>query len=221
MTTYTTVADSNGDFIVPFSTEYSSGEKVTVTAEKDGAIKSIELFAPSEATGGGVIQFSGNMIDFPWNIGNITLEQGIGESIGNYAFYAAQSHLGIFKRATGLSINAEIKNIGRYAFFDWSNAAFLNLPPSIESVDERAFQLWQALTSVSFPASLKTIGSFAFLSSSVLSTVIFNSAQPPVCGASIFSGADPNLKIYVPSQSFEAYQSAEGLSEYASIMSGY
>ena len=38
------VADLNGDFTVPFSSNYTSGQKITVTAEKDSATKTIELF---------------------------------------------------------------------------------------------------------------------------------------------------------------------------------
>jgi len=72
MTTYTGTADANGDFNISFGgNSYASGQKVTITAEKNGATKSIELFAPADTTGGGAIQFSGTLNNFPVILPNV------------------------------------------------------------------------------------------------------------------------------------------------------
>mgnify|MGYP001618506052 FL=1 len=42
MPTVTGTADANGDFNIALGANYTSGEKITVTAEKDSAEKTIE-----------------------------------------------------------------------------------------------------------------------------------------------------------------------------------
>ena len=39
MTTYTTTADSSGNYSIAFGTAYTGGQKVTVTSEKVGSTK--------------------------------------------------------------------------------------------------------------------------------------------------------------------------------------
>ncbi|MGE8683628.1 MAG: leucine-rich repeat domain-containing protein [Acinetobacter sp.] len=108
MTIYTGVADANGDFTVPFSSSYTGGEKITVTAEVSGATKSIELFAPSSVIGGdSALQFSGSLVNFPDNCGNITISKM--KNIKAYAFT-------IFELATGITVNSDVITIAANAF---------------------------------------------------------------------------------------------------------
>lgn len=140
MTTYTGVADSNGDFIVPFSSAYTSGQKVTVIAEKDAATKTIELFAPSEVVGGGVIQFSGNMNNFPLNVGVITLTSEIAGVIQANALRATTQNNHIFFRATGLILKGDVSEIGDYAFSNWRYASSLELPNTLTKIGQYSFE---------------------------------------------------------------------------------
>lgn len=213
MTTYTTVADSNGDFIVPFSTEYSSGEKVTVTAEKDGAIKTIELFAPSEVTGGGVIQFSGTLDEFPKHIGVITLSQIYGH-IESYAFMAATSGSSIFRMATGLILPQGITSIGEACFAYWYSSQSIYLPPGLSEIDELAFMSWQNLTSLEIPESITQIKSSAFYDCPKLQEVIVKSITPPALGSNAFQATHPSLAIKVPPESVDLYKASSGWSFY-------
>lgn len=171
MTTYTAVADANGDFIVPFSSNYTSGQKITVTAENGSATKSIELYAPSDVTGGGVIQFSGTLIDFPLNIGIVTIS-GISGKIGDYAFQAASNVLSIWKKATGLVVGSGVTEIGDYAFENWANIKSLSLPIGLIKIGNRAFFGNALLESLVIPNTVTQIGMFSFYASQALSLSI-------------------------------------------------
>lgn len=166
MPTFTAVADANGDFTVPFLSSYTSGQKVIVKAEKDGAEKSIELFAPSEVTGGGVIQFSGNMNNFPLNVGVITLTSEIAGVIQANAMKSGGIDSNIFYRATGLIIQGNITEIGNYGFAEWSNASLLVLPNSLTKIGQYAFHRYGVLSTnaydVILPDTVNTIEQYAF-----------------------------------------------------------
>lgn len=157
MAIYTGVADANGDFNIPFSANYTSGQKITVTSEKDSAIKSIELYAPS-ATIGSLIQFSGSST----SVGEITLTEAISGAIPNRWMRAHDSAGNIFREATGLVILGAVTQIGDYAFSEWKNATRLLLAGSITNIKESAFQNWVLCTSLELPESLQYIGNYAF-----------------------------------------------------------
>lgn len=170
MATYTGVSDSNGDFTIPFSQNYTGGQKVTVKAEKEGAEKTIELYAPSVVTGGGVIQFTGSYDDFPNNIGDVI----IGSEINNFpenCFNASGSL--IWSRATGLEITGSPEHIGDACFLSWNRAKKLVLPESVTSVGFNSFNSWSAMINFEIPQNLKTIGSSAFYGWSNCTSLIF------------------------------------------------
>lgn len=169
MATYTGVADASGNFTVPFSSTYTSGEKITVTAEKDSATKSIELYAPSEVTGGGVIQFSGNMTNFPNNIGTVILKSEI-TNIPSYGF-AVNSTGNIWAKATGLVVEGAT-NIGSYAFLGWSSLRILTLNSGLKNIGAYAFE-GHKLVNLNIPASVETISSYAFNSAERLISITF------------------------------------------------
>lgn len=140
MATYTAMADTNGDFTIPFSSKYTGGQKIIVTAEKDAATKTIELFAPSEVVGGGVIQFSGNMNNFPLNVGVITLTSEIAGVIQANAMRANVNAGNLFYSALGLVIEGATTEIGDNAFKDWYYASVLELPNSLNKIGQRSFE---------------------------------------------------------------------------------
>ncbi|MFV5509117.1 leucine-rich repeat domain-containing protein [Acinetobacter sp. 197] len=133
MTTYTGIADANGDFTVSFdSASYTSGEKITVTAEKDSATKSIELYAPSGAVGGDApfqLQnpvaggFEDCKIKFPGNL-------------PAYAFYVSES-TAVFTKVKTLEIK-EVTGLTAGNFQGWSSLRNVLLPNSITSISGSA-----------------------------------------------------------------------------------
>lgn len=173
MTIYTGIADSNGDFNIPFSTSYTSGQKVIITSEKDSAVKTIELFAPSETTGA-MMQFSGTTVNFPLNIGDVTIKMS--GKLQDYAFSCATTYnkpagFQIAKAANSISL-LDCTEIGSYAF-EYSNILIQDMlfSPSLKTIGGYAFQFLQRSQSVTVPKD-KTFGSYIF-SDAKITSVIF------------------------------------------------
>lgn len=143
MATYTGIADANGDFSIPFSSNYTSAQKVTVTAEKDGAEKSIELYAPSDTTGGGNIRFTGNVNNYPLNIGGVELH-GFTGTIGNNVFDSD-----IFaQNATSLLIGDGLVAVGNYTFNNWTKIKKLTTPTSLKTIGTWSFARMRSLENI-------------------------------------------------------------------------
>lgn len=175
MATYTGTADASGNFNIGFGgNSYAGAQKVTVTSAKDGGSKTVELFAPSYLTGGGVIRFSGNMTNFPNNIGDITLSSEISGTIQAAAFQGTSTNM--FTKATGLKIEGAVTVISSYAFYGWSASTKAILPASVTSIESSAFSGWTALTSFTIPASTTSIGQTAFDSCPNLGFLTMNSS---------------------------------------------
>lgn len=232
MATYTGLADANGDFTVPFSSNYTSGQKVTVTAEKDGATKSIELNAPSDVVGGGTISFGGSLTDFPQNITSVTISQILG-SIANEAFKGPSypTEETFQTKATSLIIDCQITRIGNLAFANWASiesivfpsglveigalsfsgcASLKNLivPNSVISIDTDAFNSCTALLNITLGNGVSSIGEMAFAYLTNLISVTLLSTAPPTISSGTFSGRKSTAKFYVPAASLTAYKAA-------------
>lgn len=193
MAIYTGVANGNGDFAIPFSSSYLGGEKVTVTAEKDGAIKSIELFAPSSVTGGGVIRFSGSLNEFPNNIGIISIHD-IYELRDN-VFRSANGD--IFTKATGLVLSDGIVSIGSYSVAGWSSSKSVHIPDSVKSIGSYAFQGWSAANGLLIPNSIEGIGANAFQGWSSATQLILSNNLASI-GSSAFEGWSSLERLEIP-----------------------
>ena len=214
MSIYTGVADVNGDFTVPFLSNYTSGQKITVTAEKDAATKTIELFAPSEVTGGGgAIQFSGNYINFPQNIGIVTLSSNINGDVANYAMIAYDSYPYAFPYpATGLIITSAI-NIGEGSFSGWGKATSLVLGNTVKNIGNNSFAGWLLCKTADLGTGIKSIGAGAFGNWQAAVSITIRATVPPILDPSGFSGMKSTAKIYVPASSLAAYKAAESWSD--------
>lgn len=170
MATYTGTADGSGNFNIGFGgNNYTSAQKITVTATKSGNSKTIELFAPADTSGGGVIQFSGNLTNFPDNVGGVTVT-GISGPIKTEAF-AAYYNGHIWKKATSLTIGSGVTTIGATAFSAWSAATSLTIPNSVTTISDYAFNSWSAMTTLNLGTSVTTIGQYAFNSCTVLTSI--------------------------------------------------
>lgn len=238
MTTYTGVADENGDFTVPFSSNYTGGQKVAVTAEKDGAIKTIELYAPSNVSGGGFIKISGDYSNFPQNIGVITLSDELGAGLSNNAFFSDATYANIFGMATGLVIPSTITSIGDFCFNGWVNSLSLDIVGVIENIPQYSFGSWRSIQNAVFPEGTKYFRQYSLMSWNSLKTIVlpstteliesyamydWSNAQtitllatiPPAITSTSFSGLRSGCIFKVPASSVEAYQNAPYWSVYA------
>lgn len=244
MAIYTGIADANGDFSVPFSSAYAAGQKITITAEKDLAQKTIELFAPSAVTSGGIITWTGTTANFPRNIGDVTIENAVNAAIAPYAFACySDTYASFGYHATGLVIK-NAKTIGAYAFSNWTNCKSLSLPAGLTSIGSFAFQYFSALNTpliipegmvsigsaafssankcpgLTIPSTVNSIGDQAFLGFSLCLEINVLAAVPPTIDVNTFASLNSTCVIRVPAASLSAYQAAPNWSAHASKMIG-
>ena len=172
MAIYTGTADASGNFNISFGgNNYTAAQKVTVTSTKDGGSKTVELFAPADLTGGGVIRFSGNMTSFPNNIGVMTLGSEISGALPTYCF-SASSTTSMYAQATCLIIAGAVTSIGSYCFQGWAKLTSITFPASsLTSIGAYAFYNCTKLESIIIPNSVTTINDSTFKSCSGALTI--------------------------------------------------
>ncbi len=136
---------------------------------------------------------------------------------------------GAFTRCTGLtsvSIGNNVTTIGGSAFFGDTSLTSVNIPDTVTTIGDWAFEDCSSLASVVIGTGIEEIGDNQFglyrQSSSALTSVTVKATTPPTIGAAIFDDentgevVNPNLVIYVPAASLNAYKTATGWSDYAS-----
>lgn len=216
MTTYSGVSDSNGDFTIDFNQNYTGGQKVTVTAEKSGTSKTIDIFAPSDLFGGGVIQFSGTLTNFPTNIGIVSIV-GVSGKIANESFGVPNTNnygLGAF--ATGLILGFGITELGASSFQGWRLATTLTIASTVTILRDRCFSAWSAIKNVTIPASVTLMESYAFYNWTACDEIMCLATNPPSITNLTFSGLKSTCIFKVPAGSVSSYQSAPSWSAFSS-----
>lgn len=95
------------------------------------------------------------------------------------------------------------------------------IPDGVTEIGYGAFYFRNDLTSITIPNSVTSIGDFAFYGCSNLTSVYCKPTTPPVGNYDMFLSNASGRKIYVPTESVEAYKSAEHWSNYADAIEGY
>ena len=91
----------------------------------------------------------------------------------------------------------------------------------VDKIGDGAFQGCMTLASITIPDSVNEIGDGAFHSCSSLKEVYCKPTTPPAGGDLMFYDNASGRKIYVPTESVDAYKSAESWSYYADYIEGY
>ena len=121
-----------------------------------------------------------------------------------------------------------VTTIGMQAFMGCENIASIIISRSTTSIGDFAFCDCTSLTNITIPDNVTAIGESAFLHCDNLSEVYCKSKIPPTpmyvyegyyWGA--FDECAPNIKLYVPRESVDAYKTADGWKEYADVIVGY
>lgn len=157
MTIYTGVADVNGDFTVPFSSAYTSGEKITVTAEKDRALKTIELHAPSEPVApvaDGCLTITGKM--YP-NIENtkLSITKDFNTTLYAYNFPNPDADA-LWRRIETVELGEGIESI-KAVFINWTSLKNIKLPESLTTISDSFTFLNCKLDKLTIPKNLVNI----------------------------------------------------------------
>ena len=167
---------------------------------------------------------------------SITIPDSVTE-IGNCAFYYCTSLTSItipdsvteirykaFYNCTSLksvTIGDSVTSIGRDAFYGCSKLTSITIPDSVTSIGDYAFEDCTSLKSVTIGDSVTSIGKFAFYNCTSLASVYCKAVTPPAGGSDMFYHNASGRKIYVPTESVNAYKSAWYWSDYKSYIYGY
>ena len=122
---------------------------------------------------------------------------------------------------TSVAIPDSVTSIGELAFYYCSSLTSVTIPDSVTRIYSSAFSGCTSLTSVTIPDSVTTIYSSAFSGCTSLTSVYCKAVTPPTGGSNMFGNNASGRKIYVPTESVEAYKSTSYWSDYADAIAGY
>lgn len=197
----------------------SSDGNVVVPNRTD--VFGVNIVSNTYADGKGVITFDGNVTSigeqafyYCRSLTTISIPNRV-ESIGYQAFDNC-SYL------TNFTIGDSVKTIGICAFFNCECLTDVVIPDSVEDIYSYAFKYCKNLKSVTIGDSVTSIGTDAFRICLQLSSVYCKAVVPPtLSGAFVFYDNESDRKIYVPTESVNAYKSADGWQEWASEIVSY
>ncbi|MBO7264266.1 MAG: leucine-rich repeat protein [Alistipes sp.] len=174
--------------------------------------------------------------DACYSLTSVTIGNSV-TTIGDYAFTHCESltsvtipdsvttigvqAFGVCSSLTSVTIPDSVTTIGKSAFVNCESLTSVTIPDSVTTIGEWAFYDCRSLTSVTIGDSVTTIGYEAFCNCKSLTSVYCKATTPPAGNYNMFSYNASGRKIYVPTESVEAYKSASGWSDYASDIVGY
>ena len=123
--------------------------------------------------------------------------------------------------ATSVTIPDSVTEIGSASFLGCVTLTSVTIPEGVTEIGSQAFSVCTSLTSVTIPASVTSVSYLAFAYCSSLKEVYCKPTTPPAGGDLMFNDNASGRKIYVPTESVDAYKSAESWSYYADYIEGY
>lgn len=227
---------------------YTSIDGAVVTPYKTDTFGA-NIVSNTYADGEGVIIFDGDvtMIDNDSfrdcaSLKSITIPNSV-TKIGEYAFRMCVSLKSVtipdsvieigddaFTACYGiesLTIGDGVTSIGDWAFQSCAKLTSVTLGNSVASIGTSAFYNCNTLTSITIPESVTEMGDWVFFDCLRLESVYCRPTTPPTAFIATshpwytFDLNSDSRKIYVPTESVEAYKAATGWSEYADSIEGY
>ncbi len=126
---------------------------------------------------------------------------------------------GLFNSCTSLReidlSDTKITVLNNYVFYKCTSLERVILPERLTEIMKGTFSDTASLEYIVIPESITKIGNDAFKGSG-LKAIVFNSPVPPALGSGIFLKHNDELRVFVPSDSAEAYKKALG--EYSDLV---
>ena len=119
--------------------------------------------------------------------------------------------IGLLELGSGVSV------VGDRAFYGCIRLKTIVISSDVLSIGNLAFAGCSSLNSVRIPKSVQRIGTDAFFDCKTLNSVYCEWETPPTVSENwrTFENTDPNLLIYIPKGTKDAYCAATGWSRYA------
>jgi hypothetical protein len=157
--------------------------------------------------------FNGSPLDYVYIGGDISYSTS--SSYGYSPFYRNTSlrEVVITDKETEISANE---------FYGCTNLQNFTVGDGVTTFGDWAFSGCSSLKKLSFGSQLKTIGKEAFSDCVAVTEITSKATTPPSLGGGYaFDYNASDRKIYVPTESVDAYKSAQYWSEYAATIVGY
>ena len=143
---------------------------------------------------------------------SITIPEGV-TSIGYGAFSDCES-------LTSVTIPNSVTSISHEAFYQCYHLTEIIIPNSVTTIGDRVFYNCTSLRSVTVGNGVTYIGEYVFSDCTSLANVYCKATTPPYAGArnnkwKAFDDNAEGRRIHVPSESVEAYKTAQYWSDYA------
>ena len=122
-------------------------------------------------------------------------------SIGDFAFYGDL-------QLNRIMLPNNLTTLGSYAFSECKNFPSINIPQYITIIPTGCFFDCDGMTDIYLPENVRLIQSKAFGECSGLVNFTCYATEPPAIYSDTFSNMNPDLKIYVPAASVNAYKLA-------------
>ena len=122
----------------------------------------------------------------------------------SYAEAAAVTDLGTYFKG-----NSTIESFDELQYFT-----------SLTTLPNTAFMNCTSLASVSLPSSIESLGNGAFLNCNGLDSLTVFAETPPSVGAQSFVNVSNTIPVYIPCDSYDAYQSASCVPNKACVLAG-
>ena len=225
----------DGEIVEPYSGEYNGYADATTTF-------GVNIVSNTYVDGKGVIEFDGDVTTIGGftfyycdSLTSVTIPYSV-TTIGYWAFYGCSS-------LTSITIPDSVTTIGEDAFYGcssltslyitdlaaWCNISFhddtsnpLGYAAIYDYTEGNLYLNNKLVADLTIPDSVTEIGDYAFCACQNLSSVHCKATTPPTLGGTyVFDDNGDSRKIYVLTESVEAYKSATHWSEYADAIVGY
>lgn len=158
--------------------------------------------------------YKGILMGYNGNGTSITLPadyKGSTYRIGEQAFAAAT-------QLTSVTIPEAVVEIGKSAFDGCTGFTAMTVPNSVTKIEEKAFNGCSNIATISFGANLTQLGANALTGCTSIQEINCSAVTPPSANANTFTNVPTSATLNIPAGSLNAYQSAQGWSQFTNIV---